>query len=214
MQKNENQNRWAPIVVGLLGPIQGSICTPGHWEVNPTPAFSQHRNRGRRSKNSCSNMFTCPRNVFREVQTDISFWDMRNECNGLHLNRPLNCGFLVFLFITRFWVLPKRTPLRVLSKCLYCITCGISAKQFPTVGSSKSKPLLLHVCWTCSMQTMAHTVAAVFCAADWHNKATHCCEDMLGCLAVTPLLGQNRSIVCHLIMHKPSRLKEYVSDAG
>lgn len=53
-----------------------------------------------------------------------------------------------------------------------------------------------------------------FCAADWHNKATHCCEDMLGCLAATPLSGQNRSIVCHLIMHKPSRLKEYVSDAG
>lgn len=28
----------------------------------------------------------------------ISFLDMRNECNGLHLNPPVHCGFLVFLF--------------------------------------------------------------------------------------------------------------------
>lgn len=60
---------------------------------------------------------------------------------------------------------------------------------------------------------MPHAIA-VFCAADWRNKAMHCCEDMLGCLAVTPLYGQNHSIVRHLIMHKPSRPKEYVSDAG
>lgn len=49
-------------------------------------------------------------------------------------------------------------------------------------------------CRACSMQTIPHTVAAVFCVADWHNKVTHCCVDMLGNLAVAPLLGQNRSM--------------------
>lgn len=42
----------------------------------------------------------------------------------------------------------------------------------------------------------------------------HSCEDVLGGLAVTPLCGQNHSRVCHLILHKPSRLREYVSDVG
>lgn len=40
---------------------------------------------------------------------------------------------------------------------------------------------------------MLLTAAAAFGADDWHNKATRCCGDMLGCLAMTSLLLPNRS---------------------
>ena len=127
-------------------------------------------------------------------------------------------GIVTFLcfYLSQYFVYYQCTPLS--EQCPnVCIT---SFEVFQKISFplwyqyNNSQPRLIHLCWTLSMQTMPHTVAAVFCAADWHNKAMHRCEGMLGYLALTPLYGQNHSIVYHLIMHKPSRLKEYVSDTG
>lgn len=69
-------------------------------------------------------------------------------------------------------------------------------------------------CRTCNMQTVLHTVAAMFCAADWHNWVTllwgHAWK--FGC--DLSLRSKPQHIDCHLITHKPSRPKEYVWDAG
>lgn len=108
MQKNENQNRWAPIVVGITGPYPGLYLHP--WALRGesyTVFFSAQEQRQEVKKTVAAICLHVP--VYREVQMVISFLDMRNECNGLHLNLPLSCGFLVFLFITRFCILPMQT---------------------------------------------------------------------------------------------------------
>lgn len=98
-----NAEKWKPKQMGsnsgrgLLSPIQGSICNPGRWEVNPTPSFSQHRNSGRSSKQLQQYVYN-PRNVYREDQMVIAFLDIRNECNGLHLDSPLNCSCIIIYY--------------------------------------------------------------------------------------------------------------------
>lgn len=107
MQKNENQNRWAPIVVGITEPYPGLYLHP--WAPRGesyTVFFSEQEQRQKVNKTVAAICLLVP--VYRAVQMVISFLDRRNECNGLHLNLSLNCGFLVFLFIARFRILYHR----------------------------------------------------------------------------------------------------------
>ena len=68
--------------------------------------------------------------------------------------------------------------------------------------------------WIRCTQTPPHTVATHSRASHRHNKAPHYCEGMLGCLVPSPHYSPNCGLVTDLIIHKPSRLKEYVSDIG
>lgn len=102
---------------------------------------------------------------------DGMFWKRRRRGSGAHLcsgARGMN-------------VRPSACAVQYAAGPV-CV-CG-SAVERPS-GTSRVL-LLLHPCKQC--------LPAMFCAADWHNKATDCCEDMLGCLTLTLLYGPNHSI--------------------
>ena len=85
MQKNENQNRWAPIVVRITEPYPGLYLYPWALRGESYTIFFSAQERRREVKS---------RNVCRDVQMLISFLDTRNKGNGSYMSMPLNCGCL------------------------------------------------------------------------------------------------------------------------
>lgn len=67
MQKNENQNRWSAIVVGITEPYPGLYLHPGHGEVNPTPSFLSTAAEAGGKKHG-SEIVVRSRNVCEEAQ--------------------------------------------------------------------------------------------------------------------------------------------------
>lgn len=142
MQKNENQNRWAPIVVGITDPYPGLYLLPsGYGEMNPAPSFSQRCHRGRRSRNICSNMFTRHRNLRCEVQVATPLFPARG------MNQEAGCfSKLQLLLYSLFFFFQKKNKntTALLSCCLCCVR-----------NSSQMGPRCRRSCFACCSQSNA-----------------------------------------------------------
>lgn len=90
------------------------------------------------------------------------------------LDASLNCSFCCILYSFSLKKNQRCPPVLFACACVW--------------NSSQTGPCCCRSCFACCLRATPHTAAAVFCAADWHTKAAHCCEDILGCFGCDPRL--------------------------